>query len=241
MTRVAVGFILAIALVGCRVGEEHVPTEEPENTTCRAAEILIQAPDSSLRVSGLDTVPVWEWHDLMAERFAKSECDDLCFTIPMGPIALWGEEIEGLPFLLMGNCRIMDVWPHRHFHLSMEHNGSVKLHKERVTIKSIAEQFYCHQIEDAGLENSPYGWVGAFLSGSRFEMDSLAAVQSALTIGIARVFETRSQQRFGIPPCELPESSLRALAGEHPVSIHLIPGIPWEEVPKGNGPKNAQQ
>ncbi len=238
MSRVAAVFFLAITLIGCGVGEERTRFEEPVTITCPAAEILIQAPDTACRIPGLDTVPVWRWHDVIAEQFAKSECDDLAFTIPTGPIALWDEEIDGLSFLLLGDCDIVEYWPHRHFHLDMKRDGSVTLHKEPIAIGSIAGRFCHYQVEDAGLENSPYGWLGVFLSGSHFNADSLAYVQNGLARGIAMVLETRSQQLFGTSPCELPEASIRALAREHPVSIHIIP---WEMVPKDGVPKNAQE
>lgn len=190
---------------------------------CLAANILVVAPDSFTRMPGLDTMPLVKWHEELVRRTGHDPCDDHRFVIPIEPETVWAMPIDGVPLFMAGDCDISCFWPHRHFSLFMEHDGTILLHDDTIAIAEVGHRFHQYFTSDSERPLGQIRRIGGFLGGVRMDPDSLQAVQVALLDGISKVFDTVAEEFYGAAICDLHEDTLRVLAGRYQVSISILP------------------
>jgi hypothetical protein len=204
--------------------DEGTQTELASEKVCSVVKLLVQAPDSVIRVQGLDTIPIQRWRETL-ELLGAQTNEGFDFAIPSDSMLVFGSRVDALTLLMDNEYDINCYRPWRLFWLTMLEDGTLLLHDDTISTSAISsrfKEFYNNDI-DRPLEQTR--WIRANLEAKHIDSDTLHAIQRSLAVGISSVLDQIAGIKYGMPSCALTERQVVEFSQQHRtgIGIHPIP------------------
>lgn len=217
MSRLATGFFMSIALVGCEARVEDVAIAVPPKFTCAAAQVLLQAPDS-LPVLDLDFgLSDSEFREHAAALLEYDTCrhQQVAICLPR-PLVVEGSVITKVRSRLQFHCEL-DIAKHENqASVLVNRAGMILCEGEVVQFDQIREcysQSFDYVIED------DYPLVALDLDWSGANRSLIGEIISSLAEEHWRVLSEYAGRRRGKPICSMGEADVHKFIGPFEVVL----------------------
>jgi len=218
MSRVAVGFFLAIALIGCEVGEERARIEEPVTITCPAAEILIQAPESAAEIVVDFDADAASVRMQIAELLGNDTCQNqmlgICFqeNIQLGR----GGSVSAFRSRVGFGCDWQSTYHTERIQILINRSGQILCEGNLVPVAGIRE---CYRKVFMAAIADDFPFVAADLDWDGAHGSLIGRIISELALEHWAIIEELAMEKRGVSACELMEDDCRELAGPFTVIL----------------------
>jgi len=225
MPRAATIFALTIAISGCGTRSEGTIAQDPEVVTCKAAQILIHAPES-LPTLGLDfRLGEAAFRKHVAELLAYDTCQNrkVAIRLPEQVVLENGVGISIVRARLGFNCDWQSTYHTDRVQILINSAGQILCEGNLISVGK-ARECYRGVFQAAIADDFPFVAVELDWAGEHGSL--IGGILADLVREHWAIAEDLAFREQGLPICELKDETLQKLAGPFEVNLLRRPTAP---------------